>query len=521
MPWHFDRGVRPGDTEMALLTDTATSGETTADRAFPVLTGDQISRVAQHGRQRTIEPGEILAEASHANTRFFLVLEGKLDIVRTNGDAQEVVVTHGPGQFTGEVNLLSGRRMLVDIRARDAGTVIQLSRDELLELVQTDSELSEIVMRAFILRRVELLSHGIGDVIVIGSNYCATTLRMKEFLVRNAHPHVFVDLDQEAGVQELLDRFAIGFEDVPVVIVGGDVILRSPTNREIADQLGFNESIDSSRIRDVVIVGAGPAGLAAAVYGASEGLDALVIESDSPGGQAGASSLIENYLGFPTGISGQELAGRAFTQAQKFGASIVIAEGATRLSCCQRPFAVDLDDGPHIVARTIVIATGATYRKIDFENLDRFTGAGVYFGAMFMEAQLCHDHDVVVVGAGNAAGQAAIFLAGHARHVHMIVRGDGLENRMSRYLIRRIEESPSITVHTRTEVVAVEGDDHVERMVWRDRDDQHTENCDSCHLFVMTGAVPSTDLLDNCVALDTKGFNKTGRDLTRADLRAA
>jgi thioredoxin reductase (NADPH) len=495
--------------------------EATVDRVFPTLTAEQIARVAAHGCEHSVKAGEVLVEASHANTRFFLVLEGHLDIVRTIEGVDEVVVTHGPGQFTGEVNLLSGRRTLVSIRAPEDTLLIELTREELLALVQTDSELSEIFMRAFILRRVQLLTHGIGDVILVGSNFCSTTLRIKEFLVRNGHPHTFVDLDRETGVQDLLDRFQIGYDDVPVVIVGANTVLRSPSNREIADRLGFNEAIDATKVRDVVIVGAGPAGLAAAVYGASEGLDTLVVESNAPGGQASSSSMIENYLGFPAGISGQELAGRAFTQAQKFGAGVVIAEGATQLACVRRPFAIELEDGPQIAARTVIIATGANYRKLDIDNLDQFTGVGVYYGATFMEAQLCRDEEIAVVGGGNAAGQAAVFLCRNAKQVHLVVRGDGLENRMSRYLVRRIEENPAITVHTGTEVMALEGSTHLERMRWRNRSNDTTETRAIRHLFVMTGAMPCTEWLDGCLTLDSKGFIKTGRDLTSDELRAA
>ena len=495
--------------------------EATVDRVFPTLTAEQIARVAAHGCEHRVAAGEVLVEASQANTRFFLVLEGHLDIVRTIEGVEEVVVTHGPGQFTGEVNLLSGRRTLVSIRAPEDTLLIELTREELLDLVQTDSELSEIFMRAFILRRVQLLTHGIGDVILIGSNFCSTTLRIKEFLVRNGHPHTFVDLDRETGVQDLLDRFQIGYDDVPVVIVGADTVMGSPSNREIADRLGFNEAIDATKVRDVVIVGAGPAGLAAAVYGASEGLDTLVVESNAPGGQASSSSMIENYLGFPAGISGQELAGRAFTQAQKFGAGVVIAEGATQLACVRRPFAIELEDGPQIAARTVIIATGANYRKLDIDNLDQFAGVGVYYGATFMEAQLCRDEEIAVVGGGNAAGQAAVFLCRNAKQVHLIVRGDGLEDRMSRYLIRRIEENPAIEVHTRTEVMALEGSAHLERIRWRNRNNDSVETRGVRHLFVMTGATPCTEWLDGCLTLDGKGFIKTGRDLTSDELRAA
>jgi thioredoxin reductase (NADPH) len=299
------------------------------------------------------------------------------------------------------------------------------------------------------------------------------------------------------------------------------VVLRNPTNRQIADCLGFNESIDASQIRDVVVVGAGPAGLAAAVYAASEGLDTLVLEASSPGGQAGASSKIENYLGFPTGISGQDLAARAYTQAQKFGAQVMIAKGARRLVCDRQPYALEIDDGSRVPARTIILATGAEYRRLALPNLAQFEGAGVYYGATRMEAQLCAGEEVVVVGGGNSAGQAAVFLAQTAQRVHMLVRSRGLAETMSRYLIRRIEDSPAIDPRTRTEVTALEGEGHLEGVRWRNEASGETEMHGIRHLFVMTGASPSTAWLGGCLALDAKGFVKTGPDLSREDLAAA
>ena len=300
--------------------------------------------------------------------------------------------------------------------------MIELDREQLLALVQTDAELSEILMRAFILRRVELIARGLGDVVLIGSTHCAGTLRVKEFLTRNGHPYAYIDLDRDADAQELLDRFHVSAADVPVLICRGDAVLRNPSNQQIAECLGFNDAIDQTHVRDLVIVGAGPAGLAAAVYGASEGLDVLVLESNAPGGQAGSSSRIENYLGFPTGISGQELTGRAYAQAQKFGAQIMIAKGATELACDRQPYAVQIDDGARVPARAVIIATGAEYRKPALDNLSQFEGAGVYYGATPMEAQLCVGEEVVVVGGGNSAGQAAVFLAQTAKRVHMLVR---------------------------------------------------------------------------------------------------
>jgi thioredoxin reductase (NADPH) len=426
-----------------------------------------------------------------------------------------------PGQFTGEINMLSGRRGFVRIRVSESGGVIQVDREQLLSLVQTDSELSEILLRAFILRRVEIIARGIGDVVLVGSSHSPGTLRIKEFLTRNGHPYAYVDLEHDPGAQELLDRFHVAVEDVPIMICRGDSVLRNPSNQKIAECLGFNVTIYQTHIRDLLIVGAGPAGLAAAVYGASEGLDVLVLEADAPGGQAGSSSKIENYLGFPTGISGNELAARAYTQAQKFGAQVMIAKGAQRLACDRQPYAVEIDGGARVRARTVIIATGAEYRRVPLQNLQRFEGAGIYYGATFIEAQLCGGEEVIVVGGGNSAGQAAVFLAQTARQVHMLVRSGGLVDSMSRYLIRRIEESPNIALRARTELTALEGGDHLERVQWRDNRTGTSETRDISHVFIMTGAAPNTRWLDGCVALDAKAFIKTGPDLSPDDLHAA
>ncbi len=492
-----------------------------ADEIVPTLTAAQVERVAAHGRRRQVRRGEVLVEAGEPTARFFVVTAGQIEIVRPSGATEELLAVYGPGMFTGEVNLLSGRRGLAQIRAGEAGEVIEVNREHLLALVQTDSDLSDTLMRAFILRRVELIAHGFGDVVLVGSSHCAETLRIREFLTRNGHPYSSIDLDRDASVQELLDHFHIAVKDVPVLICRGEVVLRNPTNQQIADCLGFNDAIDQTQIRDLVIVGAGPSGLAAAVYGSSEGLDVLVLESNAPGGQAGSSSRIENYLGFPTGVSGQELAARAYTQAQKFGAELIIAKGARHLSCDRKPYAVEIDNGPRVPARTIIIATGAEYRRLSLENPSQFEGAGVYYGATFLEAQLCRDEEVVVVGGGNSAGQAAVFLAQTARHVHLLVRSDGLAETMSRYLIRRIEQSPAISLRPQTEIVALEGGNHLERVRWRDNHAGKVEARDIRHVFVMAGAIPNTHWLNGCVALDANGFIKTGADLSPDDLATA
>src|SRR3954469_21848038 len=392
-----------------------------AQQAFPTLTEAQMERLAARGGLREVRDGEVLWEAGADSIAFVVVRAGEIEMTLQKAGQETIIARHGPGQFTGEINLLSGRRTLAGARVSQPGQVIELERETLLSLVQTDADLSDILMRAFIVRRVELIAQGTGDAVLVGSTHSSDTLRIKEFLTRNGHPYAYVDLDRDADVQDLLDQFGVGINDIPVVICRGKSVLKNPTNEAVADCLGFNTAIDALHVRDLIIVGAGPSGLAAAVYGASEGLEVLVVESHAPGGQAGSSSKIENYLGFPTGISGQDLAGRAYTQAQKFGAQMIIAKGATRLACDRKPYAIEIDDGPKISARTVVIASGAAYRRLAVENLSRFDGAGVYYGATVMEAQLCKGEDVAVVGGGNSAGQAAVFLAQTTRRVYMLV----------------------------------------------------------------------------------------------------
>jgi thioredoxin reductase (NADPH) len=504
------------------MTDKSVPLESTApsrgDRLFPTLTDAQVARIATRGRRRPIAAGDVLVEIGDRTARFFAVLSGEVEV---SDSAGRLIVTHRSGQFSGEATMITGRRAMARLRAGAAGEVIELTREQLLALVQTDAELSQILMRAFMLRRLELIARDLGDVVVLGSTHCAGTLRVREFLIRNGHPFHYIDLDRDAEAQEMLDHFKVTAADVPVLICRGDAVLRNPSNAQIAECLGFNDAVDQSRVNDLVIVGAGPAGLAAAVYGASEGLDVLVLESGSPGGQAGSSSRIENYLGFPTGISGLDLTGRAYAQAQKFGAQIMIARGATGLACERQPYGVRIDGGPPVTARAVIIATGAEYRKPALANVSQFEGAGVYYGATPMEAQLCLSEEVIVVGGGNSAGQAAVFLAQTARRVHMLVRAEGLANTMSRYLIRRIEDNPVIVLRTRTQIVALEGNGHLERVTWRDDRTGALETPAVRHVFMMTGAVPNTRWLEGCVALDDKGFIKTGPELSPDDLSAA
>ena len=491
------------------------------ERVFPTLTQAQITRIAPHGRRRPITSGDVLVEVGQRPVPLFVVLSGEIQVLRPSPGGEALIVTHRAGQFTGEGNMLTGRRALARTRVSEPGEVLELEHEQLLGLIQTDAELSDIFMRAFILRRIELIAGGYGDVVLIGSTHCAGTLRVNEFLTRNGHPFHYIDLDRDADAQDLLDRFHVSAADVPVLICRGDAVLRNPSNQQIADCLGFNDAIDRTQVRDLLIVGAGPAGLAAAVYGASEGLDVLVLESNLPGGQAGSSSRIENYLGFPTGISGLDLTGRAYSQAQKFGAQVMVAKGAARLACAHPLYTVHLEDGGRIDARALIIASGAHYRKPAISNVSQFEGAGVYYAASRMESQLCAREEVVIVGGGNSAGQAAVFLAETAKHVHLLVRKDGLADTMSRYLVRRIEEHPGITLRTRTELVALDGDRHLDRVQWRDTRTGVVEARDLRHVFMMTGAVPNTGWLGSCIALDEHGFIRTGPDLSPEDLTTA
>ena len=491
------------------------------DRMFPKLTAEQVARVALHGQALRVETGEVLAEAGEEYTHFFVIKTGQIDVVRVSGEAQEVIAICRVGQFTGELNLLSGRRALVRLRASEPCELIQLDRSQLLGLVQADSELSEILMRAFILRRVDLIALIAGNLVLVGSSHSAGTLRIQEFLTRNGQPYTSVDVDRDPDVQELLDRFRVTVDEVPIVICHAQRMLRNPSNQQLAEFLGFNDAIDRAQICDLAIIGAGPGGLAAAVYAASEGLDVLMLESNAPGGQAGTSSRIENYLGFPNGISGQELAFRAYTQATKFGARLLVANSATNLRCDRKPYTIEMDDGSQVQARSVIIATGARYRKIDLENLAQFEGAGVYYGATFIEAQLCRGDEIIVVGGGNSAGQAAVFLARTVKRVHVLIRSSGLAKTMSRYLIRRIEEHPAIELRTYTEIIALEGSDRLERVSWRDNRSGKIDHHDIRHVFLMTGAVPNTSWLGGCLILDDKGFVKTGPDLTQEELNSA
>jgi thioredoxin reductase (NADPH) len=490
------------------------------EQIFPVLTGAQLARLQRYGQRRRVRAGEILAEPGDRGLPMWVVLSGSIEAMLVGMAGETTVVTHTAGGFSGEMSTLRGISSMARMRVCTDGEVLEVDQNRVRTIVQTDSELGEIFLRAYILRRVGLIQAQVGDVILLGSSHSADTLRLQQFLTRNTHPYVYLDVQEDAAARDLQEHFKLNVSELPVVICRGVVTLKNPSTEEVAACLGMNQAVDDERVRDLIVVGAGPAGLAAAVYGSSEGLDVLVLETGTPGGQAGSSSKIENYLGFPTGISGLALAGRALVQAQKFGAEIRTAAPAMRLKCDGRPYAIELASGASVRGRCIVLASGAEYRQLSLGDAARFLGVGIYYGATPTEARRCRGEEVIVVGGGNSAGQAAVFLAGSSSVVHMLVRANGLADTMSRYLIRRIQDTPNIKLHVNTQITALEGTDELERVSWATSSTGAKETLCIRHVFLMTGAVPSTHWLSGCLALNEKAFVLTGPDLRSQDLDA-
>ncbi|MEJ1975893.1 MAG: FAD-dependent oxidoreductase [Acetobacteraceae bacterium] len=482
-------------------------------QAFPRLDPEMVARVASYGVEQALPQGAILFERGQRGVDFFVVVDGKIEIFDLDAQGEPNVFTvHRKHQFAGEIDLFSERRALVSARTGADSRVLRIGNREFRRLVVGEPDIGEIIMRAFILRRVGIIEHGHGSVVLIGPGHGGDTLRLQRFIIRNAYPFRLLDIDTDPDAEGFLAHFNLEPTDLPVVIAPGDRLLRNPSNAALADELGLTELLDPAKVYDLAVVGAGPAGLAAAVYGASEGLETIVIEGVAPGGQAGTSSRIENYLGFPTGISGQALAGRAQMQAQKFGARLAVSRAAIELDCGGDPFRVTLDDGQSVAARAIVVATGARYRKLNLVNYAKYEGQGIHYAATTMEAQLCAHAEVVVVGGGNSAGQAAVFLSRTVSHVHLLVRKSGLAETMSDYLVRQIETSPRITLHPFAEVTALEGDALLRQVTWTDRRTGVAQTRPVGNLFVMIGAEPNTGWLNGCLTLDAAGFIRTGRD---------
>ena len=480
-------------------------------QTFPLLDPGMIDRVARYGSEERFAAGAPVFSRGERSVDFFVVLDGSIEIFDIDADDRpQVFAILRQRQFAGELDLFNERQVLVSARAGEPSVLLRVRRADFRRMVSTESDIGEIVMRAFILRRVGLIRHVHGGVVVVGPAHGADTLRLVQFLTRNAYPLRLLDTEADAEAGGFLDCFSLSAADLPVVVAPGHRVLKNPSLPQLADELGLTETFDHAQVFDLAVVGAGPAGLAAAVYGASEGLQTIVLESLAPGGQAGTSSKIENYLGFPTGISGQALAGRAQVQAQKFGARLALSRAVVGLDCDAAPFTLALDDGESIRARAIVVATGARYRKLDVAGYERFEGAGIYYAATAMEAELCGEQEIVVVGGGNSAGQAAVFLARSAKHVHMLVRGTGLAATMSDYLVQRIERSDRITLYPHSEVTALAGDASLRSVTWTDRQSARETTRPATSVFVMIGAEPNTQWAAGCLDLDPQGFVRTG-----------
>ncbi len=492
------------------------------DQIFPVLDRLQMETAQRFasGEPRRFAPGEQVYDVGVRNAPAWLVLDGSIEIVRRDGLHRESsVVLLSEGQFSGEVSSLAGRGTLAAGRAgADGCTALPFDAAHIRALVVGSAEVGEILMRAFILRRVALLQEGGAGSLLIDRGGSPDLIRLQGFLSRNGYPYAVLDADTDEEARAVVERFGIQPRDLPLVICPNGDMLKRPSDAEVGLCLGITPELDPRAVYDVAVVGAGPAGLAAAVYGASEGLSVIVLDQRAIGGQAGASARIENYLGFPTGISGQALAGRAFTQAQKFGAEIAIPLEVTKLDCGDRQsaddlFRLEIADGKVVQARTVVVASGARYRRPAIANLSDFDGNGVSYWASSIEAKLCEGEEVALIGGGNSAGQAVVFLAPKAKHLHLVVRGQGLEASMSRYLIDRIKALPNVTLHTGTEVVALEGDraGGLSKAVFRERTNGATKGVPMRHLFLFIGADPNAEWLDGCVAEDARGFIVTGQ----------
>jgi thioredoxin reductase (NADPH) len=501
-----------------MATPTESIIETRRHQMFPILEQVEIERVRRFGKVSTYAAGEPLATVGQVGPGLTIILAGNVDITQHDHSGRRTaIVSHGPGAFMGELAQLAGRPALVDAHARDSVEALIIPSDKLRALLIAEAELGERIMRALILRRVGLLETGAGGPVIVGRTQNGDVLRLEGFLRRNGHPHQRLDPETDVEARALIDRFHVEVGQLPIVLCPSGQLLRNPTEVELARCIGLVGPIDPGRVYDVVIIGAGPAGLAAAVYAGSEGLSALVLDCRAFGGQAGASARIENYLGFPTGISGMALMARAYNQAQKFGVEMAIPDEAISLDVGDsdnEPLTLKLANSEHASTRSIVIATGARYRRLAVEGLESFEGASVHYWASPLEAKLCSGEEVALVGAGNSAGQAAVYLAGHASKVWVLVRGTDIAASMSRYLVDRLASLPNVEVLTGVNVTGLEGHDGVLQAIrWRKRGSEEEVRRSVRHLFLFIGADPNTVwLTDSGIKLDSKGFVLTGTE---------
>jgi len=487
------------------------------DGAFPRLDENQRARLRTLGRLRTVQPGEVLFSAGDEGSDFFVIESGTVAIVQGYGKENRVIAVHGPHRFLGELSLITGQRLYLSGIVRDAGEVIQIPVEKLRELVDEDKALGDEILGAFIARRSILIDVGAG-IKVIGSRFSPDSRRLREFLARSRMPHQWIDLEEDEEADALLRSLAVEPNQTPVVIASGGEILRNPSNAELGRALGLGSTGSPPALCDVVVVGAGPGGIAASLYAASEGLDVLGVEAIASGGQAGTSARIENYLGFPTGISGSELAQRAGLQAQKFGARLAVPAAGEELKSTHGRHEIKLSNGEVATGRTVVIASGAQYRRLDVPRLDEFEGGGVYYAATQAEAQLCAGDPVMIVGGGNSAGQAAMFLSGRASHCRLLIRGDDLAKSMSRYLVDQIERNDSIAVCRHSQVIELGGERELETVTIADTRSGERTRVPARALFVFIGASPHTEWLEDQLATDDAGFLLTGGDVQGADV---
>jgi thioredoxin reductase (NADPH) len=487
----------------------------TEQRAFPRLTDDQIRRLEPYGSPEHYQAGEFLFKEGDGDFGLFVIRQGSVRIIEHSSGEEKLVTVHQPGEFTGDVDTLSGQASLVAAVAETDCDVLHLEAGALHEVINAHSDLSDLLLEAFLTRRSLLLEAGFTGLRVIGSRWSSDTFRIRDFLARNHIPFTWVDIENDERVSALLEQLKVSSADTPIILRGNGEVLRNPKNEALAEACGLATTAEKD-VYDLVVVGAGPAGLAAAVYGASEGLQTLVLEANAPGGQASWSSKIENYLGFPTGLSGAELAERAVLQAEKFGAALLTGQ-AERLTANGKLKTIVFNQDQEVTARCVVIATGASYRRLEVENVEAFEGSSVHYSATAVEAITCRDYDVAVVGGGNSAGQAAVFLARSARCVHLIVRGETLGDKMSRYLVDRIKNTENISLALNADIITLHGETGLEALTIRNRKDGSTTTIPAASLFVFIGADPHTTWLEGTLELDAKGFIKTGNTLSRFD----
>ncbi|HEX7883111.1 MAG TPA: FAD-dependent oxidoreductase, partial [Afipia sp.] len=512
-----DPAATPGEAPQSAPAQTFPRYEQT----FPALTDAEIERMRRFGEVHHYKDGELLFETGKVGPGMFVILSGHVAITQRDGLGHITpVIEQGPGQFLAEIGQLSGRRALVDGTAEGDVETLLMPPDNLRALLVAEADLGERIMRALILRRVALIEGGVGGPVLIGSPSLGGIVRLQSFLSRNGNPHYVLDPATDKDAADLIARYSPSPGDLPLVVCPDGTVLRNPGESELAYAMGMIGGSVKDKLYDVAIVGGGPAGLATAVYAASEGLSVAVLDAHHFGGQAGASARIENYLGFPTGISGQALAGRAFTQAQKFGADLMIPVEARSLDCSKGDgaFGLTTQYGHFLRAKSIVVASGARYRRPAIENLDRFEGRGVWYWASPIEGRLCTEQEIILVGGGNSAGQAAVFLSGHASKVRMMIRSGGLADSMSQYLIDRVMATPNIELMIHTEIVGLESADDggLERVRWRNRRTGLETVGDIRNVFLFVGADPATAWLADCgVTLDRTGFVLTGAQCGR------